>query len=135
MGSSPFYFPKPLTQSEFPKRTGKGALVLATFSSGVPASFAEEELKEPQAWQRQLRQQRVGPGDQAQETETQRRRGQKSLGCRRNTYAGKQPREEAAFWQVCRTHEGSIWQQVAGTRKWSSGFLEGSSRRLHPRTG
>ena len=73
MGSSPFYFPKPLTQSEFPKRTGKGALVLATFSSGVPASFAEEELKEPQAWQRQLHQQRVGPGDQARETDTQRR--------------------------------------------------------------
>lgn len=54
---------------------------------------------------------------------TQRQAGSEEPGCRRNTIAGKQPREEAAFWQVCRTHEGSIWQQVAGTRKWSSGFL------------
>uniref|UniRef100_A0AAA9T6I3 Neurocalcin-delta n=2 Tax=Bos TaxID=9903 RepID=A0AAA9T6I3_BOVIN len=62
-----------IVQSEFPKRTGKGALVLATFSCGIPASFAEEgRLKELQSWQRQLRQQRMGPGDQPQEPETQR---------------------------------------------------------------
>ena len=105
--------------------------MLATFSSGVPASFAEEELKEPQAWQRQLHQQRVGPGDQARETDTQRRGRSEEPRLQEKHLRG----EEAAFWQVCGTHEGSIWPQVAGTRKWSSGFLEGSSWRLHPRTG
>lgn len=42
------------------------------------------------------------------------------------------PKEGAPSWQVRGTQEGSIWRQIAGTRKWSSGFLEGSSRRLHP---